>query len=177
MSTLDSRQFDPDFTCDSSVAADASPSACEPWLAWRLACVYGPIARALVTVLRSSPAGKLRRSRQSSEPKPILQVGGQENILASFLQQEAIATNLAIPDCEITYISSTAGHALPQLGLFACVVAIDWLPLLSPTLRQAAITRLCRLAVSGVIVANAFEFRADFDSFTDSQPPSPHLAG
>jgi hypothetical protein len=50
------------------------------------------------------------------------------------------------------------GERVPEIDC-DCAVVIDWLPGLSPSLRERSIVELCRGAREGVIVVNAFQSR------------------
>ena len=131
----------------------------EPLMAWRLQSLYGPIAAAVRSVMasrlvESRPGPGLERGRLI-----VLQVGGHAEALASFLASDSTnGLNAGTLEYEIVPAAPGDGGWVPECDC-DCAVVVDWLPGLSPSLRERSIGELCRGAREGVIVVNAFQSR------------------
>lgn len=90
----------------------------------------------------------------------LLQVGGRADELKDFLQSSDPDGNRdkAQPVYEVHCISEADFSTLPFPDHhFDCAVALDWLPHVPPSKRQAAVAELCRVAQSSVCILCPFD--------------------
>lgn len=120
----------------------ALSGAWDPLRAWRWHCLYSPLSEAV--------RATVGRVDGEAAPVRVLEVGGAPGVLQGLLERVGGATTFAVRRVD------TDDDLSFDEGLFDCVVAVDWLPLVPPSRRETAVADLARLARSGLILANAF---------------------
>jgi hypothetical protein len=140
---------------ESDAPASHPAGAWDPYNAWRLGGLYAPIAQAVEAILASSDV------RQGENARPlarVLEVGGTGGALATLLDGRRGAGLSAAPACEVRSVPhGEDAHRVASDLAFDCIVAVDWLPLLAPSQREAQVRELCRAARGGVVFASPFD--------------------
>ncbi len=136
-------------------------SGWEPLRAWRLHRVYRPLAsavRSVTAVALAERARDQRRDKDARTPLRVLEIGGQAGVLSALLARDSIlGEGLGLPDYEVVSVAALGdARTAARDGAFDCVVAMDWLPLVSPSQREQALAELCREAREGIVLANPF---------------------
>lgn len=121
-----------------------------PLSAWRLHARFGPVANAVERLLRHPGAA-------GSSPQQVLIFGRKSAALEAILHQ-SMSVDAAASSVEIRWIDTPAELPLPfEDAAFDAVVAIDSLPLVTPSARERTVAELARVARTGVVLSAPFD--------------------
>lgn len=124
-----------------------------PLSAWRLHARFGPVANAVERLLRHGGA-----TAGGTAPRRVLAFGRKSSALDAILVQSMSVNEGQSSPVEIQWIDAPAELPLPfEDAAFDAVVAIDALPLVTPSARERTVTELARVARTGVVVSSPFD--------------------
>lgn len=128
-----------------SGAAPLAEGGWSPLGAWRVACLYGPLAAAVRAAAEASG--------DAASLVTMLVVGEEGGALARFLERGGARRTF-----DVRSVPSFEEGRLPFADRDVdLAVAVDWLPLVPASRRERLLAELCRVARHAVVVAGPFD--------------------